>query len=170
MTDMQDATDLPTDLDACHAIIAQLSARLSDRETMLSANAALLDEKTTMLTASNALLDEKTTLLDEKTTLLDEKTTLLTEKSALLVAKETLLVEQATALIDLQASRGGGAAGPRWATVNCFSSGLPAGLPPGPPASPGGAADSPGLHSRSLRSCCFRSCQNPVEFASTGSW
>ena len=84
MSDMQDATDLPKDLDACHAIIAQLSARLSDRESMLRA-------KETLLAASNTLLGEKSTLLSEQTTLL--------------VAKETLLVEQATVLIDLHASR-----------------------------------------------------------------
>jgi len=39
---MQDAADLPKDLDACHALIAELSAHLSNKETLLVEQATAL--------------------------------------------------------------------------------------------------------------------------------
>jgi len=49
---MQDATDLPKDLDACHSLIAELSACLSQHES-------LINEKDTLLVAKESLLVEQ---------------------------------------------------------------------------------------------------------------
>jgi transposase len=41
---MQDATPLPQDVDACHAIIAEISARLADKEALVVEQATMLDD------------------------------------------------------------------------------------------------------------------------------
>lgn len=46
---MQDATDLPKDMDACHARIAELSARLVTKESLLGEKESLLVEQATAL-------------------------------------------------------------------------------------------------------------------------
>jgi len=47
--DMQDATNLPKDLDACQALIAELSARLSRNESVVTEKEALLVEQATAI-------------------------------------------------------------------------------------------------------------------------
>jgi len=49
MSDMQDATDLPKDLDACHALITELSARLSRNEFVVTEKETLLVEQATTI-------------------------------------------------------------------------------------------------------------------------
>jgi len=56
---MQDAADLPKDLDACYSLIAELSARLSHHETLLT-------ETNTRLATKDSLLSEQETLLVEQ--------------------------------------------------------------------------------------------------------
>jgi len=46
---MQDATDLPKDLDACHALIAEFSARLSHNESAVTEKETLLVEQATAI-------------------------------------------------------------------------------------------------------------------------
>jgi len=53
---MQDAPSLPNDLDACRALIAELSARLSTKDSLLSEKNSLLSEK-------DALLSEQATAI-----------------------------------------------------------------------------------------------------------
>lgn len=53
---MQDATVFPNAMDACHALIAELSARMSHQESQLS-------EKDTLLVNKDALLVEQATVL-----------------------------------------------------------------------------------------------------------
>ncbi len=60
---MQDATNLPTDLDACHSLIAELSARLSQHESLLAEKDTLLTEKHTLLAAKESLLVEQATVV-----------------------------------------------------------------------------------------------------------
>ena len=43
---MQDATPLPQDLEACHALIAELSARLTNKESLIVEQATLLSDIT----------------------------------------------------------------------------------------------------------------------------
>jgi transposase len=55
---MQDARPLPNDLDACRAMIAELSAQLAQHHALLDAKTALLDEKETLLS------QQTTTIVD----------------------------------------------------------------------------------------------------------
>src|SRR5437867_11099969 len=48
-TGMQDATNLPKGLDACHALIAELSARLSRHELVVTEKETLLVEQATAI-------------------------------------------------------------------------------------------------------------------------
>lgn len=59
MNNMQDASNLPKDLDACHALIAQLSARLTNQHS-------LLHEKDTLLARNESMLANKESLLVEQ--------------------------------------------------------------------------------------------------------
>jgi transposase len=49
MNDMQDAANLPKDLDACHVLIAELSARLSGNQSLLNHKDNLLVQKESLL-------------------------------------------------------------------------------------------------------------------------
>src|SRR5712664_593004 len=55
---MQDATNLPKELDACRALIAELSARLSHQQTQLGAKDTLLSTKESLL------VEQATTIVD----------------------------------------------------------------------------------------------------------
>jgi len=54
MNDMQDATDLPKDLNACHALIADLSAWRSHNESAVAEKEALLVEQATAIVSLQA--------------------------------------------------------------------------------------------------------------------
>jgi transposase len=57
---MQDATNLPKDLDACHALIAQLSARLSRNESVVTEKETLLVEQATTIVDLQACREKLT--------------------------------------------------------------------------------------------------------------
>ncbi len=55
---MQEAQSLPNDLDACRALIAELTAQLSRKETLLAEQDALLIEKDAQLSRqTTAIVD-----------------------------------------------------------------------------------------------------------------